>query len=112
MEMTMRFPSSYNVVTEEEMTYTTGGGAVDTITTVATVVGACVMAASYIWGITQTRSWLAQNGKGNVFTILGRATDDLIADMSVSASNAARDAVAAVSMVALWPLSLVLMIIP
>lgn len=112
MEMTMRFPSNYNLVAEEEMTYTGGGNAVDTITTVATVIGVCVMAASYIWGVGQSRSWLEKNGQGNIFTILGKATDDLLADMSVSASNAARDAVAAVSMVALWPLSLVLMIIP
>ena len=88
-----------------------GGGAVDALGTVATIVGVCVMGASYIWGIGQTKQWLKENGTGNIFTVLGKGTDALLADMSKSFSNAARDAVAAVSVVALWPVSLVLLML-
>lgn len=75
----MNYPADYAVLSNEEMTYTTGGGAVDNAaglaTTAATVVGAVVLASSYIWGIKQARTWLQQDGNkdGNFFTVMGRA---------------------------------------
>ncbi len=111
MENNLHLPADYAPLTEDEMTYTQGGGAVDALGTVATIVGVCVMGASYIWGIGQTKQWLKENGTGNIFTVLGKGTDALLADMSKSFSNAARDAVAAVSVVALWPVSLVLLML-
>lgn len=74
----MNYPADYAVLSNEEMTYTTGGGAVDDAagiaTTAATVVGAVVLASSYIWGIKQARTWLQQDGNkdGNFFTVMGR----------------------------------------
>ena len=48
------YPADYAVLSNEEMTYTTGGGAVDNAagfaSTAATVVGAVVLASSYVWG--------------------------------------------------------------
>lgn len=72
----MNYPADYAVLSNEEMTYTTGGGAVDDAagiaTTAATVVGAVVLASSYIWGIKQARTWLQQDGNkdGNFFTVM------------------------------------------
>ena len=98
----MNYPADYAVLSNEEMTYTTGGGAVDDAaslaTTAATVVGAVVLASSYIWGIKQARTWLQQDGNkdGNFFTVMGRATDALAADMGKSAGNFVRDAVSTI----------------
>ena len=108
----MNYPADYAVLSNEEMTYTTGGGAVDNAaglaTTAATVVGAVVLASSYIWGIKQARTWLQQDGNkdGNFFTVMGRATD-----MGKSAGNFVRDAVSTTMVVALAPLSAVLLIV-
>ena len=113
----MNYPADYAVLSNEEMTYTTGGGAVDDAaslaTTAATVVGAVVLASSYIWGIKQARTWLQQDGKkdGNFYTEMGRATDALAADMSKSAGNFVRDAVSTTMVVALAPLSAILLIV-
>ena len=50
----MNYPADYAVLSNEEMTYTTGGGTIDDAagiaTTAATVVGAVVLASSYVWG--------------------------------------------------------------
>ena len=113
----MNYPADYAVLSNEEMTYTTGGGTIDDAagiaTTAATVVGAVVLASSYVWGIGQARTWLQQEGNkdGNFFTVLGRATDAIAADMSKSASNFVRDAVSATTVVALAPLSAILLIV-
>ena len=110
----MTYPADYAVLSNEEMTYT---GAVDDAaglaTTAATVVGAVVLASSYVWGIGQARTWLQQEGNrdGNFFTVLGRATDAIAADMGKSASNFVRDAVSATTVVALAPLSAILLIV-
>ena len=112
----MNYPADYAVLSNEEMTYTTGGGTIDDAgiaTTAATVVGAVVLASSYVWGIGQARTWLQQEGNrdGNFFTVLGRATDAIAADMGKSASNFVRDAVSATTVVALAPLSAILLIV-
>ena len=113
----MNYPADYAVLSNEEMTYTTGGGAVDDAagiaTTAATVVGAVVLASSYIWGIKQARTWLQQDGNkdGNFFTVMGRATDAIAADMGKSAGNFVRDAVSATMVVALAPLSAILLVV-
>ena len=112
----MNYPADYAVLSNEEMTYTSGGAVDDAAgiaTTAATVVGAVVLASSYIWGIKQARIWLQQDGNkdGNFFTVLGRATDALAADMGKSASNFVRDAVSTTMVVALAPLSAVLLIV-
>lgn len=128
MKTEIRYPEHFAPVAEEEMVYLNGGGLVDNIGnavdttvnaaasavsvlgTIATVVGVCVLGASYIWGIQQANRWLDSNAEGNIFTILGRAVDDLGSDMSKSLSYFTRDLVAAVAVVGLWPLSIPLLI--
>ena len=52
MNKNMNLPAEYAVLSEEEMTYTQGGSDIGGFaTTAATVVGAVVLGASYIWGI-------------------------------------------------------------
>ena len=129
MEHAIRYPEHFAPIAQDEMVYLNGGGVVDSIGnvvddtvtaatgtvkvlgTVATIVGVCVLGTSYIWGIQQANRWLDDNADGNVFTILGRALDDLSADMSQSVSYFTRDLVASVAVVALWPLSIPLLIL-
>ena len=110
MKKYMELPAGYTALSEDEMTYTSGGSAVGGV---VTVVGVAVLASSYVWGIGQARTWLQQEGNrdGNFFTVLGRATDAIAADMSKSASNFVRDAVSATTVVALAPLSAILLIV-
>ena len=114
MNKNMNLPAEYAVLSEEEMTYTQGGSDIGGFaSTAATVVGAVVLGASYVWGIGTARSWLNQkeNRKGNVFTVIGRALDDIGEDMSQSPSNFLRDVVSTAAVVGLAPVSVVLMLI-
>ena len=114
MNKNMNLPAEYAVLSEEEMTYTQGGSDIGGFASAAaTVVGAVVLGASYVWGIGTARSWLNQkeNRKGNVFTVIGRALDDIGEDMSQSPSNFLRDVVSTAAVVGLAPVSVVLMLI-
>ena len=114
MNKTMDLPAEYAVLSEDEMTYTSGGAdIVQAFTTAATVVGAAVLGASYVWGISVSREWLRDksNREGNLFTVLGRAADEIGADMAKSPANFLRDAVSSVMVVGFAPLSAALMFI-
>ena len=112
----LNLPADYAVLSDNERTYTQGGGVFTTLlglyTAGATAVGTGVLAASYAWGIQQTRDWLKQPGnkKGNIFTVYGRALDALSADMKKSSSNFLRDGVSALTVCAMGPLSLYLVL--
>ena len=116
MEKKLNLPADYAVLSHDEMTYTQGGGVITTLlglyTAGAATVGTGVLAASYAWGIQQTRDWLKQPGnkEGNVFTVYGRALDALSADMKKSSSNFLRDGVSALTICAMGPLSLYLVL--
>ena len=66
MKQDLNLPADYAVLSDNEMTYTQGGGVFTTLlglyTAGATAVGTGVLAASYAWGIQQTRDWLKQPG--------------------------------------------------
>ena len=116
MKQDLHLPADYAVLSDNEMTYTQGGGVISTLLGLysagATIVGTGVLAASYAWGIQQTRDWLKQPGnkKGNIFTVYGRALDALSADMKKSSSNFLRDSVSALTVCAMGPLSLYLVL--
>ena len=106
----MELPADYAVLSDDEMTYTTGGSAVGGV---VTIVGVAVLASSYVWGISQARDWLsvASNRRGNPLTVMGRAMDAIGDDMSKSPSNFLRDVVSTGTVVALAPLSALLLIL-
>ena len=56
MKKYMELPADYAVLSDDEMTYTTGGSAVGGV---VTIVGVAVLASSYVWGISQARDWLS-----------------------------------------------------
>ena len=114
MKNELMMPAEYAVMSEEEMTYTEGGNTfVNVFKTASTVVGAVVLGASYIWGIGAARNWLSSkaNREGNVFTVMGRALDDISDDMTQSPSNFLRDTISTAMVVGLAPVSLILVLI-
>ena len=111
MKQDLHLPADYAVLSDNEMTYTQGGGVFTTLLGLYTA-GATAVGTSYAWGIQQTRDWLKQPGnkKGNIFTVYGRALDALSADMKKSSSNFLRDGVSALTVCAMGPLSLYLVL--
>ena len=70
MEMTVRMPANYNIMTEDEMTYTTGGAG-EVASLVAWGVGIGFTVAWYWNWIDQllgARSWYAANQTGDLAT--------------------------------------------
>lgn len=68
MKQDLHLPADYAVLSDNEMTYTQGGGVISTLlglySTGATIVGTGVLAASYAWGIPADPSdWLKQPGQ-------------------------------------------------
>lgn len=115
MKTNLNLPAGYAVLSEEEMTYTEGGAVTifTGLVAVSSAIGFGVLGSSYVWGIRQAKTWLAQDGNknGNFFTVLGRAFDDIGADMRLSPSNALRDGVSATTMILLAPLTAVLLMV-
>ena len=99
----MMMPAYYNVLSTEEMTYTEGGAN-------ATMSEAllCWLIPPYGWfkGLTAVRNYRRKNP--NTWTETG--LDALTADMQKSSSNFIRDGVSALTVCALAPLSLVLVL--
>ena len=110
MKKYMELPAGYTALSEDEMTYTSGGSAVGGV---VTVVGVAVLASSYVWGISQAKDWLSvkKNRAGNFLTVAGRASDAIAADMAKSPSNFLRDGVSTAMVVAFAPLSAILLIL-
>ncbi len=115
MDKKLNLPAEYAVLSNDEMTYTEGGASSlgSFLSFAASAVGTVVLASSYIWGIGQARTWVRNdaNTKGNFFTVLGKAFDDLGEDMKKSPSNFVRDGVSAVMVAALAPLSAILILV-
>ena len=77
MKQDLHLPADYAVLSDNEMTYTQGGGVISTLlglySTGATIVGTGVLAARNAWGLQQTRVWLKQPGnkEGHIFNVYG-----------------------------------------
>ena len=102
MKKYMELPADYAALSDDEMTYTTGGSAVGGV---VTIVGVAVLASSYVWGISQARDWLSvdSNRRATSSPLWAVQCDAISDDMSKSPSNFLRDMVATGTVVALAP---------
>lgn len=69
MEMTMRLPANYNVMSADEMTYTCGGdatSAASVLKTVFDVVATGVVILNWADLLIEARSWLTANKTGDI----------------------------------------------
>ncbi len=113
MEMTIRMPDRYNVMSEEEMTYTNGGAAADVIAVTSTIVStvAGIYAIySTIWGITGARNWVAANKGGDLMTTAEKAINQGVTFATSSVGNLIQSCVALMGMTAVWPITAIALI--
>ena len=91
MEMNVRMPANYNVMNEEEMTYTTGGASAAYYASLAgsLVVGGLLL---YNWvdQLLGARSWYAANKTGNIGTDLEKGIDTWLNYTTSSVVNCIR----------------------
>lgn len=115
MEMTVRMPANYNLMSEDEMTYTTGGaaGAADVISVASaavSIVAGVYAVYSTIWGLTGARNWLAANKGGDLMTTLDKAVNDGVAYATSSVGTLIRSCVALMGMTTVWPITAIALI--
>lgn len=107
MEKKIMMPANYNVMNEEEMTYTQGGAAVDAGLAAYTLVFSAYGIVSLVnlcWAIPKTRNWIKEHKEG-------RGVGDLISDgldaafdyMNQSVGNAVIGVYTALNL-ASWPI--------
>ena len=97
MEMTVRMPANYNLMTEDEMTYTTGGAAVDGVVVATGVVNLVIGGlALYNWidQLLGARRWYAANKTGNIGTDLEKGVDTWLNYTTSSVLNCVRSVLA------------------
>ena len=103
MEMTVRMPANYNVLSENEMTYTTGGAWTDWyagLNVAGDVVGAVmtgVMIVNWLDMLGGARSWYAANKTGNIGTDIENAIQTWVDYTGSSAWNAVRSIAATIT---------------
>lgn len=104
MEMTVRMPANYNLMTEEEMTYTTGGVdfgniAIGTMvgTGVASWILTGVMVVNWLDMLGGARNWVAANKTNDLVTNIENGVKAWVDYTSASAWNAVRSIAATIT---------------
>lgn len=103
MEMTVRMPANYNVLSENEMTYTTGGAWTDWyagLNVAGDVVGAVmtgVMIVNWLDMLGGARNWVAANKTNDLVTNLENGVKAWVDYTSASAWNAVRSIAATIT---------------
>ena len=100
MEMTVRMPANYNLMTEDEMTYTEGGsvlGGVYVASNVVSWVLTGVMVVNWLDLLGGARRWYAANKTNDLVTNLENGVNAWVDYTSSSAWNAVRSIAATVT---------------
>lgn len=104
MEMTVRMPANYNLMTEDEMTYTTGGVdfgniAIGTMvgTGVASWILTGVMVVNWLDMLGGARNWVAANKSNDLVTNIENGVKAWVDYTSSSAWNAVRSIAATIT---------------
>lgn len=91
MEMNVRMPANYNVMNEEEMTYTTGGApAVYYASLAGSLVVGGLMLYNWIDLLMGARGWYAANKTGDLGTDLEKGVDAWVDYTTSSVVNCIR----------------------
>lgn len=101
MEMNVRMPANYNVMNEEEMTYTTGGaidlGVFYLAGDVASWILTGVMVVNWLDMLGGARNWVAANKTNDLVTNLENGVKAWVDYTSASAWNAVRSIAATIT---------------
>ena len=116
MSTEIRLPVSYNVINDEEMTYTCGGASVADSALIAmgasSVVVGAVSIVNLVWALGSTRSWISKNKGSNktatdVLSLSAKGVDAVANYASKSAWNAIVTVYSAANLAAWWPVTAV-----
>lgn len=107
MEKKLMLPANYNVMNEEEMTYTCGGADTSTPFWIGWGIGTVISVANLIWGLDQTRSWIKSNKKDgqNVTDLAAKGIDAAANYMGKSIGNAIVGVYTALNLTSWWPVT-------
>ena len=107
MEKKLMMPANYNVMNEEEMTYTCGGADSSAPFWIGWSIGAVVSVANLIWGLDQTRTWIKNNKKSgeNVVDLAAKGVDAAADYMGKSIGNAIVGVYTALNLTSWWPVT-------
>ena len=117
MENKMMMPASYNVLSNEEMTYTEGGAGEEAIVTawaaygtgyaIGAFVGAAISLGNMIWGVSKTTEWVKkEKAQGASFSeIVSKGADATFNYMGKSIWNSIVGVYTAVNLTVWWPVT-------
>ena len=115
MEKKMMMPANYNVMNDEEMTYTYGGAGLTLADTVSVTSGVIMLAGTIlsignlIWGIGVTRDWIGKNKKDTsvegLVNLAGKGVSAVANYASKSLWDAAVTVYTAINMTGWWPVT-------
>lgn len=104
MKNELTLPARSCTLSEEEMTYTAGGGVAGTLVSLA---AGALYIYNYAWGLNETRNWLKKNKTDDVLQTAAKAADATVDYVSVSLFNAVRGVLTAIQFATLWPVTAV-----
>ena len=112
MENKIKMPAAYNVMNEEEMTYTCGGDAYDDSYAIGWLIGSTISFGNYVWGVAKTRQWIKENKEGRTIgELLSKGMDDMSDYMSKSVGSALIGTYSILNVagwsITLWPVTLI-----
>lgn len=111
MENKLLLPVQYCPMTEEEMTYTSGGDTTVNVSQILMYTASAVLGAvsiyNYVWGLNETRNWIKKNKNEDVTKVLEAAITDTTAYMTSSLFNCVRGIVTAMQLTSLFPITAV-----
>lgn len=103
MEMTVRMPANYNLMTEDEMTYTTGGADLTSVylaRDIASWVLTGVMIINWVDMLGGARNWYAANKTNDIGTNIEKGVEAWVDYTSSSLWNGVRSIAATLTSVA------------
>lgn len=103
MEMTVRMPANYNLMTEDEMTYTCGGADLTTVylaRDIASWVVTGVMIVNWVDMLGGARNWYAANKTSDIGTNIEKGIETWVDYTSSSLWNGIRSIAATLTSVA------------
>ena len=106
MEKKLMMPANYNVMSEEEMTYTEGGAGEAWLLgySLGSLAVAAVSIGNMIWGVSESRKWIQANKGGkNVSDLASKGFDAYFDYMNKSVWNAVVGVFSALNAVTWWP---------
>lgn len=106
MEKKLMMPANYNVLSQDEMTYTEGGAdAVDAISGAVSLAIAGLSIYNYIWGLSQGRQWMKAHKNQSASDTIDNAMNDFHNYVQSSLFNAVRGIYTAVQYIGCWPIT-------